>query len=208
MDARSPFITVGLNYSVVTPLDNYSKCIYDLSINFIVIYMSKGSQYLEIKIDYPHLRDLLVAGKWYEADQETRLFVLKAANCEKKGYLNSEDWRKFPGSDLCTIDRLWVDHSNGHFGFSVQKQIWQNIGGKPDADWNIIENFCDQVDWKRDGNWLHEKDLQFSLTAKKGHLPCDPITHYSGDSCGVGLVRWWVFVGGICGWSLFSREDF
>ena len=51
---------------------------------------------------------------------------------EQKGYLYLEDLRQFPCADLRVIDQLWVRYSNGRFGFSVQKQIWVEVGGKLD----------------------------------------------------------------------------
>ena len=28
------------------------------------------------------------------------------------------------------INQLWINYSNGKFGFSIQKQIWIELGGK------------------------------------------------------------------------------
>ena len=41
----------------------------------------------------------------------------------------------FPGEDLRFINNLWLKYSQGHFGFSVQKNIWKKglsrtCGGK------------------------------------------------------------------------------
>ena len=81
-------------------------------------------------IDYTRLRDLLKAGEWKEADQETLAVMLKIADREKEGWLNIYSIEQFPCTDLRTIDQLWVRYSNGHFGFSVQKVIWQEVGKK------------------------------------------------------------------------------
>ncbi|HIK08956.1 MAG TPA: GUN4 domain-containing protein [Oscillatoriaceae cyanobacterium M33_DOE_052] len=138
-------------------------------------------------IDYTPLRDLLAAGEWKEADRQTRILVLQAANCTAKGYLNSDDWLEFSITDLNTIDKLWVQSSSGHFGFSVQKSIWESIGGHRDAGRDTERRFGDLVDWRRQGSWLDEKDLVFDLKSQRGHLPCDAICHYS-----IGSLRWWV----------------
>lgn len=74
-------------------------------------------------VDYTRLRDLLKAGKWKEADEETLTVMLKAAGREKEGWLNSDSIEKFPCTDLRTIDQLWVKYSKGRFGFTVQKRI-------------------------------------------------------------------------------------
>jgi hypothetical protein len=155
-------------------------------------------------VDYQKLRDLLKAGDWPEADLETARVMLKVAGREKEGYLNVPDIENFPCTDLRSIDRLWVKYSNGKFGFSVQKRIWESVGGKPrDGDYEIYKKFGDRVGWyemKKD-TWIELHDFTFSLGALGGHLP-------------VGwLFR--VVVGGVgwCGkrWRRsgdFWREDF
>ncbi len=80
----------------------------------------------EVGVDYTPLRDLLAAGKWKDADEKTYYLVLKAANRKKEGYLIGDDWLRFPCKDFRTIDQLWVKYSDGHFGFSIQKQIWHS----------------------------------------------------------------------------------
>jgi len=122
-----------------------------------------------VGMDYRKLRDLLAAKKWKEADQETTRVMLKVAGTEKKGLLDVEDIEKFPCEDLSTIDQLWVKYSDGCFGFSVQKRIYQeaiseyaNEGGY----W-----FGDRVSWRKNYQWLYYKDLTFSEKAPKGHLP-------------------------------------
>ncbi|MDJ0572852.1 MAG: GUN4 domain-containing protein [Pleurocapsa sp. MO_192.B19] len=79
------------------------------------------------KGDYTELRDLLAAGKWKEADQETFQIMLKVANREEQGWLNKDSIDNFPCEDLRIIDRLWVKYSNGKFGFSVQKKIYEEL---------------------------------------------------------------------------------
>ncbi|MEA5579121.1 GUN4 domain-containing protein [Anabaena sp. UHCC 0451] len=78
---------------------------------------------------YHQLAYYLAAGMWEEADNETLKVMLEVAGREKQGYLEIEDIEKFPCEDLRIIDQLWVNYSNGHFGFSVQKQIYLEVGG-------------------------------------------------------------------------------
>ncbi|MEI2580272.1 GUN4 domain-containing protein [Scytonema sp. PRP1] len=80
-------------------------------------------------VDYTRLRDLLAAGKWKEADEETFAVMLKASGRENDGWLDIESIKNFPCTDLRTIDQLWVKYSNGGFGFSVQKRIWESVVG-------------------------------------------------------------------------------
>jgi hypothetical protein len=76
------------------------------------------------------------------------------------------------------IDRLWVAASQGHFGFSVQKQIWQDCGSPmgPGKDW---DRFCDERQVK--GEYVTHPDLEYvthsdlvrslSLWGQKRELP-------------------------------------
>ena len=141
-------------------------------------------------VDYTKLRDLLAAGKWKEADQETRTVMCQVAGREKEGWLRDEDIQNFPCKDLRTIDQLWIQHSNDKFGFSVQKQIWSDCGGVPgEYDYDVYKNYCDRVGWrKRVGilgmggkDWVDYDDLTFELSdsTPRGHLPGNPY-----PSCG------------------------
>ena len=151
----------------------------------------------EVGVDYSHLKKLLSQEKWKEADIETRKLMLKVANQEKRGWLNSEDIKKFPCTDLRTIDQLWVKYSNGRFGFSVQKKIYLACGAKPDGNYpgdEIWYNFCEQVGWRKQGKWMDYNKLTFGISAPEGQLP-------------FGLCFW--FLGLVClGFGvLFSRAE-
>jgi hypothetical protein len=128
-------------------------------------------------VDYTKLRDLLASGQWKEADQETLAVMLKAAGREKENYLDIESIEKFPCIDLRTIDQLWVKYSNGRFGFSVQKRIWESVRGTPDAYYATYKRFGDRIKWCVNNKWLDYDSLTFSVEkAPEGHLPawvCD-----------------------------------
>ncbi len=119
-------------------------------------------------VDYNRLRDLLAAGKWKDADGETRKVILKAARWEKEGDFNFDSIKNFPCDDLRTIDQLWVKYSQGHFGFSVQKKIWLEVGGKVDSETEC--KLGDRLGWRK-GGWLKKSDLTFNTKAPIGHLP-------------------------------------
>lgn len=139
----------------------------------------------ELRLDYRKLRDLLIAGKWKEADGETVSAMLKAAKREKEKWLRVEDIENFPCAELCAIDQLWVKHSNGHFGFSVQKRIWQEVGGK--IDYEAECRLGDRIGWRVQGQWLDYAEYTFDLKAPIGHLPL------------FGRWCWW-------SWSIWDRE--
>src|SRR4028118_599732 len=153
----------------------------------------KDNQDSEPQVDYTRLRDLLAAGEWQEADRETETVMIKAAGRGQDGWLSEEDLEAFPCEDLRLIDELWVKYSNGHFGFSVQKRIWESVEETTqDADVEIWKKFGDKVGWRLNDSWVGHRNLTFSLDAPEGHLPE------------------WVFVsgfggGGFLGSGLFSR---
>ncbi len=115
-------------------------------------------------IDYTKLRDLLAGGEWREADEETARVMLKVADREEEGWLDSDSIKIFPCEDLRTIDQLWVKYSQGHFGFSVQKQIYQEV----QEDYG---KFGDRVGWRVKETWIYYSDTTFGLDAPMGHLP-------------------------------------
>ena len=125
----------------------------------------------EKNVDYTQLRDLLAEGKWKEADKETLAVMLKAAGREAEGDLNIDSIEIFPCTDLRTIDYLWVKYSGGRFGFSVQKRIWESVGGKPGFNEESYIKFGELVGWRFNGQWLYACYLTFSLSAPIGHLP-------------------------------------
>jgi hypothetical protein len=145
-------------------------------------------------VDYTKLRDLLASGQWKKADEETLAVMLKAANREQEGYLQIKSIKEFPCTDLRTIDQLWVKYSNGCFGFSVQKRIWESVGGKLGNeydDYEILKEFGDRVGWlkwenkwlglKKEEQWLSYNSIIFDLVfASEGHLPVKSIWAFGG----------------------------
>ena len=125
-------------------------------------------------VNYTQLRDLLAAGKWKEADEETSAVMLKASSREEQGSLDAESINNFPCADLRTIDQLWVKYSNGRFGFSVQKKIYLECGGKADGKYldEAWKKYGERVGWKKvKGNWIGIEEVAFNTSAPEGHLP-------------------------------------
>lgn len=122
-----------------------------------------------VGMDYSNLQALLSAGKWQEADVETAQLMLKVASQES--CLDKSTMKNFPCEDLQTIDKLWVKYSKGRFGFSVQKRIYQSLGGKREFDKNSWDATADKIGWRVNKNWLFQENLNYTLTAPLGHLP-------------------------------------
>ena len=70
----------------------------------------------------------------------------------------------FPCAELQTINQLWLKYSAGHFGFSVQKQIWEEVRRNH-------SEFSRAVGWEVDEEWLLYSQMTFDTTAPQGHLP-------------------------------------
>ncbi len=140
-------------------------------------------------IDYTKLRDLLAAGKWKEADQQTTNVMLKVMGKTTWWSVEISDIDNFPCDDLQTIDQLWVNYSNGKFGFSVQKKIYvDKLGGMKDYNQEIWHEFCDQVGWRKGGNYVSYENLSFELSdiTSIGHLPSWGVGREFGGCLGVG----------------------
>jgi serine/threonine protein kinase len=133
------------------------------------------------------LQELMANGSWQKADLLTNSLFLKIAGKEKISNLRSEDLAKFSCAEFLAIDRLWTTHSNNHFGFSIQKSLWESLGGgllySEENYWQLAKTylkFSDRVGWTKTTwlsflatapKWRKYQDLTFTLNAPKGHLP-------------------------------------
>jgi serine/threonine protein kinase len=125
----------------------------------------------EVGINYSNLEELLSNQLWRKADEETHKLMLKAVNKENTGHIEPSTMKIFPSRDLQTIDQLWVKYSNGKFGFSVQKRIYQSLGGKRGYDKKVWEAVGDRLGWRMNGTWLFQDYLIYTNKAPQGHLP-------------------------------------
>ena len=127
---------------------------------------------------YQQLEDHLKAKQWHEADQETWKLMLKVVDREDEGWLQVEDIKKFDCIALLEIDHLWVKYSNRLYGFSVQKDIYVECGGKLDFSYPSDETwnkFCDCTAWRSEGKWVDYPQPFFNSNFMnvKGHLPLE-----------------------------------
>ena len=147
-------------------------------------------------VTFKKLEALLKAGKWRDADLETWKLMKKLTKREQEGWLRVEDVKNFPRQELRKMDQLWIKYSNGKFGFSVQKQIWLNSGGKLDGEYDrdTFGKLGSRVGWRKNNEWLSYDSYTFSTNALPGHLP---VGDFGEVGSGIGLSRWYSF--------LFSR---
>jgi len=165
-------------------------------------------------IDYTRLRDLLKAQDWRAADRETYETMIRAVGKKSSAWFTDNELLNFPCTDLCTIDRLWVKYSQGKFGFSVQKKIWQECGSPRSRgkDW---DKFCFRVGWQNAmaGDYLNSSKLKANPQGWLGNSPAGefPILLSRVMLGPSGVVRWlghgWDRWGDNFASYLFSRID-
>ncbi len=121
----------------------------------------------DLNVDYRPLQQLLVEQNFLEADKLNNLKL-----CELAGEASlTRKWIYFtevnglPATDLRTLNALWLAHSNGRFGYSVQRELWISVG----RDWIKLWS---KILWKDGNNWTrYPGSFNWTLDAPKGHLP-------------------------------------
>ncbi|MBW4680604.1 MAG: GUN4 domain-containing protein [Microcoleus vaginatus WJT46-NPBG5] len=152
------------------------------------------TQESSVGVDYSELKKLLADKEWKKADQETARIMCSAAQLAFWALFENEEETfvvpdqvlteldemmisKFPCDDLNTIDKLWLEHSNGKFGFSIQREIYKSLGGTQVFNGEIRDKFGNQTGWRvRDKNdnysWRRSDLFEYDFEkAPKGHLP-------------------------------------
>ncbi|WP_413173086.1 tetratricopeptide repeat protein [Anabaena azotica] len=151
-----------------------------------------------VGMDYRKLRDLLKTGKWMEADEETRRVMLEVAKREEESWLDHDSIDNFPSEDLRTIDYLWVKYSNGKFGFSVQKRIYQCLGVTLEYDSKIWDQFIHKI-----GRYINDINTPNDINAPEGYFPGSVGGIWLGWEEGIGYE----FVNGWFDDYLFRRVE-
>ena len=133
-----------------------------------------------VKANYIKLEQLLAAGKWKEADEETYNKMLEGGgklqhyHIFRGELIGIGDMRNFSCPDWRAMDRLWVKYSKGRFGFSVQKRIYQKLGGTKEYNGQVLFAYYEAIGWKQKGEkgeLLLYSQLTFNSNAPSGHLP-------------------------------------
>lgn len=129
--------------------------------------------------EFNALKSFLASKNWQKADEET--WRLMCSICGKQlptqlmdifrpgskfaeSALSLQDIEQFPYQDLLVMDELWCEYSSNHFGFSVQKRIYESVDGNQ-------QSFGDKLGWRQNNRWIFYSDVQFNLNAPPGHLP-------------------------------------
>jgi hypothetical protein len=158
------------------------------------------------------LDKLLENKKWEEADRLTSKLLLNLgdiARREQQDYLYLEDVKNFNCDELRKIDNSWFNHSDGRFGFRVQKQIWldtgNKTGNKEEYNYKAYKKFLTRVGWvSNEGSgtvisydMIIQRIDEDYKKAPSGSIPT--VTKKEGISIPTRIGVGWV--------SLFSRCD-
>ncbi|MEO0968436.1 MAG: GUN4 domain-containing protein, partial [Cyanobacteria bacterium J06639_18] len=145
-----------------------------------------SSHFTEITDEnFQKLDELLRVKRWEEADFETAELIYNISQDEfsenyfyrqfPPQHVYSQHITVMPREDFNTINNLWLKYSNGRFGFSIQKDIWVELGGGSDScytPYEVEQKFGNKVGWRRKGEWLYYVDLYNSERIKpRGHFP-------------------------------------
>lgn len=118
-------------------------------------------------IDYTSLQQLLAKQDFLSADRITlqKLCELASPAAVARKWLYFTEVENFSSIDLQTINSLWLVHSEGQFGFSVQREVWLGVG----RNW---DKFWPKIGWKAGNTWTrYPQEFTWNLSAPKGHLP-------------------------------------
>jgi len=120
-----------------------------------------------VGFDYSPLQRYLLNESFEDADRFTssKLRELAGEKAVKRGYVYFSEVDSISGTDLSTLNKLWIVYSRGKFGFTVQAKILDSVGGRYDKLWP-------RIGWKKDGIWTrYPKAFNWSIDAPNGHMP-------------------------------------
>lgn len=142
--------------------------------------------------EYARLQKLLAECQYEEADRETWRLMLRVAGVHQRGYFEIRDFEEFPATVLRTIDRLWLEASEGRFGLSVQRQIYR----EEDCQYDRLGA---RLGWIVAGKWLKASNPRDRRELPVGNLP--------SAAWRSQLASFGFFGLGMCLEVFFSRED-
>lgn len=128
----------------------------------------------ECGVDYIPLATMLATGDFLGADQFTRDNLIKISGAEAAGrtFVYWTEVKGMPMADMATMERLWLQFSDGKFGYSAQKRIWDRTNGNFDEfirriGWTKVENGSE-----RKLKWFGANEFIYTLEkAPRAHLP-------------------------------------
>ena len=120
------------------------------------------------------LHFFMKSANWRDADLKNVRIMLYIAEREKEGWLDLKHIEQCSCEKLRTLNTLWVKHSDGKFGFSVQKQILDKIIAERGLPKGEYDELLDETwyEWWEKVNWYAE--IFNKNKAEEGHLPLAP----------------------------------
>jgi hypothetical protein len=118
------------------------------------------------------LNFLMESGNWKDANRKNYNLIIFAGSTEAGFEIENLSCR-----DLSTIDRLWVERSDGTFGFSVQKTILDEFASQPGylerGELGELVGWYREVDLPGRSRFVNvgEESEIHPKKAKRGHLP-------------------------------------
>jgi GUN4-like len=155
----------------------------------------------ELTNEFVRLKILLERKDWRRADTLTAELVLTSAKLDIEGLMTAESIHLISPEEIRAIDNVWKKNSGGIYGFSVQREIWELLGGNIHSNYEVWKRFGQQVGW-RDGaeydDWRYFEEIDWSESATiLGHLPLVP----------AGSILWnWGFSSVGSFWNIFMDE--
>ncbi len=111
---------------------------------------------------YQAIENNLEEKDWLYADKLTTLFLRQASGIPKLKLKA----KNIPCDALVKVDRLWSDASDGHFGFSVQRELLMEVGGQPGKYHGINASQRLQTAWRKfsqNVGWRNSRgDIQYN----------------------------------------------
>jgi hypothetical protein len=163
LECKSDNLALGKAYQALC-LHKNSQIQEFLTVNFPDGVVSLNS---ERNINYQPLQQLLAQQDFQKADIVTlqKLCELAGAAAVERKWIYFTEVESFPCTDLHTLDKLWLMHSEGKFGFSVQRRIWLSLGKDFTQLWT-------KIGWRSNNIWTrYPQEFTWDLTAPHGHLP-------------------------------------
>ncbi len=164
---------------------------------FAILFFMQITYWQSRPVDYTKLENALAAEKWTEADQETtEIMIMVSRKIRNPAWfglkvVSESTMEKFPCENLRTIDQLWVKHSQGRFGFSVQQRIWQESKkNKNYVSFNDYDVFMHKVGWFDIGK-SGVPSIMYAKDVPNAHLPSYEWMQKNWDAS----LPWWFWSG-------------
>jgi|GEM_PF-4170769 len=137
------------------------------------------------KYFYSRIELLLKEDRLREADRETLKIMNYLAGIKENEPITRDSMKNFNCQALKEIDNLWLYYPSPqtkHFGFTVQKEIWQKNGSpNKDSPKEIWRQLYIDIGWKTEESGIESTDGYISygnlsgftdkLNSKRGNLP-------------------------------------